>query len=125
MKKNKLILIVEDDSDIRSNIRIYLDSVGFSCLEASDGAGALELAKRAHPNLILLDIMLPGINGYQVCKALKEDPKYKSIPIIMLSAKVDREDKEWGEKMGADAYVTKPFEFDELEKTISKFIGKK
>lgn len=125
MKANRIILIVEDDNDIRENIRIYLDSIGFSCMEALDGAEAIELTKREHPDLILLDIMLPRINGYQVCKILKEDQKYKSIPIIMLSAKVEREDKEWGAKMGVDAYMTKPFDFDQLEKTINKLIRKR
>lgn len=125
MEKKKIILIVEDDTDVRVNIKLYLDSIGYTCLEASDGAEALEFATRKKPDLILLDIMLPRINGYQVCKKLKEDEKYKDIPIVMLTAKVEREDKEWGAKMGVDAYVTKPFDFDELERLIVKLTSKR
>ena|SRR3989338_2740401 len=120
MGKKKIILVVEDDTDVRANIKLYLDSIGYTCWEASDGAEALELTQRKQPDLILLDIMLPRINGYQVCKKLKENEKYKNIPIIMLTAKIEREDKEWGEKMGVDAYVTKPFDLDELQKMIDK-----
>lgn len=118
------ILIVEDDSDIRANIKIYIESVGFYCLEASDGAAAIEITKRKNPDLILLDIMMPVLNGFQVCKILKGDPKYKSIPIIMLSAKSDKADTGWAEKLGSDSYITKPFEFVALEKSIRKFIKK-
>lgn len=124
MKDHPKILIVEDDQDIRANIRLYLSSLGIICVEAFDGAEAVDAAKREKPDLILLDIILPIINGYQVCKMLKGDPEYKSIPIIMLSAKAEKADKDRGMQSGCDAYIIKPFEFDNLEKTIKKFLKK-
>lgn len=125
MGKNKLILIVENDSDIRSSIKLYLDSFGYSCLEATDGDEAIELAKRESPDLILLDVGLGGINGFQVCHTLKSNDKFKSIPIIILTSKVESKDQAWGEKMGADAYLKKPFEFVKLKETINQLINKK
>jgi DNA-binding response OmpR family regulator len=124
MKEHPTILIVEDDQDIRANIKLFLQSKGLHCIEASDGAAAIEVAKRDNPDLILLDIILPTINGYQVCKTLKEDPKYKHIPIIMLTAKTENNDKEWAKKVGCNAYMIKPFDFIELEENIRKFIKK-
>ena len=124
MKNGKLILLVEDDPFIRAGIKTHLEANGYLCIEASDGGAAIELARSKQPDLILLDVMMPTINGYQVCKSLKGDPKFKSIPILMLSAQSEKEDKEWGEKLGADGFLSKPIEFKELDKHIKRLLNK-
>ncbi|MDD5409309.1 MAG: response regulator [Candidatus Omnitrophica bacterium] len=108
------ILIVEDEKDIIKMIEYNLKKEGFKVIDARDGEDALDLALRQYPDLILLDLMLPGIDGLEVCKTLKKDPKTASIPIIMLTAKGQESDKVVGLELGADDYVTKPFSPREL-----------
>lgn len=114
----KRILIVDDEKDIVESTQFRLESEGFECLVAYDGEEALLKAKRENPDLILLDIMLPKMNGYKVCRLLKFDEKYKHIPIIMLTAKTQETDKLMGKETGADEYVSKPFVLDDLVKMI-------
>jgi two-component system alkaline phosphatase synthesis response regulator PhoP len=120
----KRILIVDDERDIVETIQFMLESEGFECLLAYDGEDALLKARTENPDLILLDIMLPKINGYQVCRLLKFDEKYKDIPIIMLTAKAQDTDKLMGKETGADEYVCKPFVMDELVKMIREYLNK-
>jgi two-component system alkaline phosphatase synthesis response regulator PhoP len=108
------ILIVDDESAIRLVCRLNLDAVGFQTLEAPDGETALELARSEHPDLILLDIMLPGIDGWGVAEELGADPKTREIPILFLSARSDPADEARGHEVGALGYVTKPFDPEEL-----------
>ncbi len=108
------ILIVEDDKDIIKMLEYNLKKEGFKVIHASDGEDALDLAVRQYPDLILLDLMLPGIDGLEVCKALKGENKAAAIPIIMLTAKSQESDKVVGLELGADDYVTKPFSPREL-----------
>jgi len=116
----KRILIVEDERDIVETIQFRLELEGLECLVAYDGEEALVKAKKENPHLILLDVMMPKINGYQVCRLLKSDQEYSHIPIIMLTAKAQESDKFWGKESGADDYLTKPFE---MEKLIQKIQG--
>jgi len=109
-----LILIVDDESAIRLVCRLNLDAVGFQTLEAPDGETALELARAEHPDLILLDVMLPGIDGWGVAEELSGDPKTREIPILFLSARSDPADEARGHQVGALGYVTKPFDPEEL-----------
>ena len=122
MENSKKILIVDDDKDFLKALTIVLEDKGYSIVAATDGAQALELARTESPNLILLDIMLPGMNGFKVCRFLKFDENYKDIPIIIISAKADQEDKRLGKQMGAELYITKPFENEELLQTIKQLI---
>ncbi len=108
------ILIVEDEKDIIKMLRYNLEKEGFKVIDASDGEDAQDLALRQHPDLILLDLMLPGMDGLEVCKALKKESKTCSIPIIMLTAKSQESDKVVGLELGADDYITKPFSPREL-----------
>jgi two-component system, OmpR family, alkaline phosphatase synthesis response regulator PhoP len=108
------ILIVEDEKDIIKMLEYNLKKEGFKVIAARDGEGALDSALREYPELILLDLMLPGIDGLEVCKALKKKTKTASIPIIMLTAKSQESDKVVGLELGADDYVTKPFSPREL-----------
>ncbi len=108
------ILIVEDEKDIVKMLEYNLKKEGYTTLSARNGEAAIELANKEHPNLVLLDLMLPGLDGLEVCKALKGDPKTAAIPVIMLTAKSQESDKVVGLELGADDYVTKPFSPREL-----------
>ena len=108
------ILIVDDEKDIVKMLDYNLKNEGFRTISASNGEEALDLAKREHPDLIILDLMLPGIDGLDVCKTLKKESKTSNMPIIMLTAKVQESDKVIGLELGADDYVTKPFSPREL-----------
>lgn len=107
----KKALIVEDDCNIADLLRLYLEKDGFDVSIATDGAQGVELAGRISPDLVILDIMLPVMDGWQVCRAIRQKSK---VPIIMLTAKGSTFDKVSGLEMGADDYVTKPFEVKEL-----------
>lgn len=110
----KAILVVDDEKNIRELIKFNLKSRGYKTVEAADGQEALDIAKSDSPLLIILDIMLPKIDGLKVCRILKEDPRTKKIPIIMLTALDDEVDKIVGLELGADDYITKPFSPREL-----------
>ena len=108
MRKNK-ILIVEDEEDIQQLVGFNLIKAGFQVEYADSGEQALEKIKRQHPDLILLDIMLPDIDGIEVCKVLRSDNQTADIPIVMLTAKGEEADIISGFELGADDYITKPF----------------
>jgi len=108
------ILIVEDESDVVDLLRYNLHRAGFNVLIANTGADGLEAARKNRPDVIVLDIMLPGMNGYNVCNALKKDPETESIPVLMLTAKSEPNERVKGLELGADDYVTKPFSPREL-----------
>jgi two-component system phosphate regulon response regulator PhoB len=106
---NESILVVDDESDIRDLIQYNLSKGGYNVLCAASGEECLELIKRGAPDLILLDLMLPGLNGLDVCRFLKSDPSLRSIPVIMISARGEEADVVVGLELGADDYVPKPF----------------
>ncbi|HEY5811640.1 MAG TPA: response regulator transcription factor [Terrimicrobiaceae bacterium] len=108
------VLVVEDEPDVVDLLRNNLTKAGFSVLIASDGLKGLELARKKRPEIIVLDLMLPGMDGYSVCKALKRDPDTEVLPIIMLTARGEPTERVQGLEMGADDYVTKPFSPREL-----------
>ena len=101
-----IILIAEDDADIRGLLRLYLEGEGFRVLEADDGSKALELARTHSPDMAILDIMMPGLNGFALTRALRQ---YSQLPILILSAKNQDNDKILGLNLGADDYIAKPF----------------
>ncbi|MGO9136583.1 MAG: response regulator [Syntrophales bacterium] len=108
------ILIVDDEKDIVDLIGYNLEKEGFATTKAYDGESALHLVKAAKPDLVILDLMLPGIRGLEVCKFIRKNPETEALPIIMLTAKGDQLDKILGFEMGADDYITKPFNVREL-----------
>ena len=108
------ILVVEDEANIRQLIRYNLEKEGFSVLEAADGLQGIKLAKEEKPDLILLDLMLPGADGLEVCRVLKGNAPTSALPIIMLTARSEEIDKVIGLELGADDYMTKPFSPREL-----------
>lgn len=114
MNAKQKVLIVDDEKDIVKLLEYNLKKEGFAAVSAFDGAQALEKAESEHPDLILLDVMLPEVDGLEVCKQLKKDPATRSIPVIMLTARSQETDKVIGLELGADDYVTKPFGVREL-----------
>ena len=108
---SKTILIVEDDNNIADLLRIYLEKEGYHAAIAPDGGAGVELYRRLHPDLVLLDLMLPVMDGYGVLRAIRAD---SNTPVIMLTAKGETMDKVSGLKLGADDYITKPFEMKEV-----------
>jgi DNA-binding response OmpR family regulator len=111
---SKTILVADDEPDVLQLVTANLKNAGFTVLVAGDGAAALETAREARPALLVLDLMLPGMRGEEVCKALKKDAATAAIPIIMLTAKADEIDRIVGFELGADDYMTKPFSPREL-----------
>jgi len=114
MTKPKTILIVEDDNDILHLVEWHLRAESFSVLTAQNGTKGLELAMTQLPDLIILDLMLPGMDGLEICKALKRNPKTDNIPVVMLTAKGEEVDRIVGLELGADDYIVKPFSPREL-----------
>ena len=109
MLDSKNILVVEDDSDIRELISFNLKNEGHQVFEAKDGEAGIDKARKKLPDLILLDLMLPGIQGLDVCRIIKSDQETKNTPIIMVTAMGQEEDIVKGLETGADDYITKPF----------------
>ena len=118
----KKILIVDDEQDIVESLKFVLETADFTCYCAYNGEDGLRLAKEIVPDLIILYVMMPKINGYKISRLLKYDAKYKNIPILMVTARSQEEDKLIGEETGADEYITKPFELDEVVKTVEKYL---
>ncbi len=106
----KKILIIEDDKDVSSLLESRLKTEGYDIIKADNGIDGYETAKSQKPDLIITDVMLPKTDGYHLCRMLKYDDKYKSIPVMMLTAKGEDEDEVIGKGVGADCYMTKPFD---------------
>ena len=119
----KKVLVVDDDLVIQKTVSARLEINGYDTITAQDGEEAIEKVKAENPNLIILDLMLPKMNGYEVCRTLKFDDKYKRIPIIILSALDRQDEREKATQSGADAYFIKPFDLDLLLVKVKSFIG--
>jgi DNA-binding response OmpR family regulator len=121
---SKKILIVDDEVDLVETVRFPLEMEGYHVLISYNGEDALNQARKENPDLILLDLMLPKLDGYKVCRLLKFDDRYKHIPILMLTAKTQERDKTLGMETGANEYITKPFEMEDLLKKIKAYLNK-
>jgi DNA-binding response OmpR family regulator len=108
------VLLVEDERDIAALVRFHLEKAGFRCVVAADGATGLRLVRAEGPDLLVLDLMLPGVDGLEVCRRVRRDPATRRLPIIMLTARGDEVDRVVGLELGADDYVVKPFSPREL-----------
>ncbi len=117
------ILVVEDDSDISNMLKIYFSGQGYEVQVAPRGGDALTMTRKQLPNLIVLDIMLPDMNGYDVCRELRTTTRTSHIPIIFLTQKDERSDKIQGLELGADDYITKPFDIEELKLRVQNAIS--
>ena len=122
---NKTILVVEDSPTYLRQIEQLLKNNGYTTISAIDGEEALEKAIQEHPDLIVLDIILPKKNGFQVCRQLKTSPDTQNIKIIMLTSKSQDSDRFWGLKQGADEYLTKPLKDDQLVTKVAELLQMK
>lgn len=120
----KRLLIIDDEEDFVDTLAMRLEAKGYTIIKALDGQSGLEKARSKKPDLILLDIMMGGMSGFDVCLKLKDDKDYNKIPIIMLTAKFQPNDIDFAKELGADAYITKPVEFEVLTTKIQEFLGK-
>ncbi|HHW73707.1 MAG TPA: response regulator [Firmicutes bacterium] len=118
----KRILLVEDEKNIILGVRTCLDAVGYEVEIAENGELAMEALQRSHPDLILLDLMLPKVNGFEVLESLKSDPETETIPVVVLTAKAEEEDRQRAMGLGADAYMTKPFKPQELWDLLKNYL---
>jgi len=117
------ILIVDDSSETVRALRVFLEDAGFRILSAYDGTSGIQLIRAEHPDLIILDLMLPDQNGLDITRLLRADSALKSIPIIMLTARVDDTDKIVGLEVGADDYITKPFSTQEVVERVRELLA--
>lgn len=116
------VLIVEDSVTQREMISDLLRGSGLNVSVACDGVEALERIQGVRPDLVVLDIVMPRMNGYEVCRRLKADPKTQNVPVVMCSSKGEEFDRYWGMKQGADAYIAKPFQPTELIGTVKQLL---
>jgi DNA-binding response OmpR family regulator len=118
------ILLVDDDEDILDITQTFLKSRGYDVILAHSGEEALKEAEASRPNLILLDVMMPKMDGFWLCRAIKSDPRFRLIPVVFLTAKDDAQSRMEGQKCGGDDYLTKPFDLDALEVRIKAQLKK-
>lgn len=116
------VLVVEDSPPQREMISSLLKRSGMDVTSACDGVEALEQIHRNFPDVIVLDIVMPRMNGYELCRRLKDDPKTKELPVVMCSTKGEEFDRYWGLRQGANAYIAKPFQPQELVSTVKKLL---
>ena len=120
---SKKILIADDEMDLVETVRFPLEVEGYHVLVSYNGEDALDQARKENPDLILLDLMLPKLDGYEVCRRLKCDDRCKHIPILMLTAKFQEKDKALGMETGANEYITKPFDIRDLLKKVKVYLN--
>ena len=118
----KRVLYIEDELDILEHLVKHISTWGYEVLTACDGQEGLEKARSENPDLIILDLMLPKLDGYKVCRMLKFDEKYSHIPVILLTARDRQADRELAKSVGANAYITKPFDSKLLLGKISELL---
>jgi twitching motility two-component system response regulator PilH len=117
------ILIVDDSPSQLMGIRRIVEKLGHEALTAEDGAAGVEIAKREIPDLILMDVVMPNLNGFQATRSISREPTTKHIPVILVTTKDQETDRMWGMRQGARAYLTKPFSEEELSEVIAANLG--
>ena len=116
------ILLVDDSPSVTFMVKRMLVEGGYEVMTATDGEGALRLAIQEQPSLILLDVILPKLNGFEVCRQLKATPQTAHIPVVMITSKTKDKDRRWGIEQGADDYITKPFDSRDLLSVVGRFV---
>jgi len=116
------VLVVEDSVPQREMITELLRGIGLTVTVASDGMEALEQMQNQRPDMVVLDIVMPRMNGYELCRRIKADPSTQNVPVVMCSSKGEEFDRYWGMKQGADAYIAKPFQPTELVGTVKQLL---
>jgi twitching motility two-component system response regulator PilH len=116
------VLVVDDSPTVREMVVEQLKGSGMTVIEAFDGTDAVEKLKNTTPDLVVTDVVMPKMNGYELCRWIKKNESTKDVPVVMCTTKSEDFDKHWGMKQGADAYITKPYEPAELLKTIKTLL---
>jgi len=116
------ILVVDDSATDRAVISAPLVKQGYTVVTANDGGEALTKLEQEAPDLMLLDVVMQGMNGFQLCRKLRRDPRYQRLPIILVTSKNQDSDRQWGMKQGANEYLTKPFASDQLLATVRRYL---
>jgi twitching motility two-component system response regulator PilH len=116
------VLIVDDSQTLRHLLSEILTDSGMSVLEATNGVEAKERIQQKFPDLVITDLIMPEMNGYELCRWIKNEPKTQSIPVLICSTKSEEFDRYWGMKQGADAYITKPFHPPEMVQTVKRLL---
>ena len=116
------VLIVDDSSALREMIAGLLVNAGMTILEAKDGAEAQQKIEASPPDLVVLDIVMPNMNGYELTRWIKTNPKTQDVPVVICSSKGEEFDRYWGMKQGADAYIAKPFRPNEMVETVKQLL---
>lgn len=124
-ENGKKILVVEDEKTLLKLESVLLKSKGYRVTGATSGTEALALVQRERPDLVLLDVMLPGMDGFKVCQHLKEAPETRDIPVVMLTSRTRQEDIARGREVGADEYITKPFQSAQVTRTVARLLGER
>jgi DNA-binding response OmpR family regulator len=119
------VLLAEDEPHIVESLRFLLGRAGFDVMVATSGDVALDTALGARPDVLVLDVMMPGMNGFEVLRRLRAEPACAHLPVIVLTAKSQREDRETARAAGADVFMTKPFSNNELVETVSRLAGQR
>ena len=119
---SKRILVVDDDPDIRSLVKNAIIMKGHEAIAAGDGFSAVTLAIKYRPDVVVLDVMMPKMSGFQVCQNLRARPEFQATPILFLTAKDNPQDEAWGKKVGADEYITKPFEIHQVVAKVEEML---
>jgi twitching motility two-component system response regulator PilH len=117
------VLVVDDSAMVLEMVSAHLKQNGIEVLEAHDGSDAVEQLKTVTPDLVVTDVVMPKMNGYELCRWIKNNASTKDVPVIMCTTKSEEFDKYWGMKQGADAYLTKPYHPPELIKTIKQLLS--
>ncbi|MBD2578813.1 response regulator [Oscillatoria sp. FACHB-1406] len=117
------VLVVDDSPSQREMIATLLRTIGMQVTVAGNGEEALECLKSLHPDLVITDVVMPKMNGYEFCRNLKKNPATESIPVLMCTSKGEEFDRYWGMKQGADAYIAKPFKPNDLNQAIQKLLA--
>jgi len=117
------ILVADDNANIRKVVKMGFESLGYAVITAEDGRVALEKIRAERPDLVILDVTMPEKSGYDVCAEMKADAELRTTPVVMLTAKNLEEDQYWGRELGADEYITKPYDPEELERAVEKIFA--
>ena len=119
----QIILVADDDPSVGALLKITLERAGYRVVPAFDGEDALAKAKSVRPDLVVLDVMMPGVDGYHVAQDLANEPDLPSPKIIILTSRTEERDRQISAQLGVDAFITKPFEPDDLVKTVQRLLG--
>lgn len=115
------VLVIDDTAVDRDNLKNLLQSKGYSVLTADEGAAGIEMAKQENPDLVLLDVVMPGKSGFEICRAMKKDGAIKDIPVVMVTSKNQKADKVMSELQGAAGHIGKPFQANDVLDVVAKF----